>query len=335
VSTKKKVKFGALLPSGFRLELAAGEDARKQFLEIAETAKDLEKRGFDSCWVYDHFNPWPFVKSKNPVFEAWTLLSAISQATSKIRIGTMVTCGYYRNPALLAKMAATLDVASNGRLNFGIGAGWAKEETESYGYDFPSAGSRVTTLIESVKAIKRLWSVDGGVDYQGRIVRVNDAYFYPKPLQKPHPPIFIGGAGDRILKFAAGEADAINLDSMSLEQTSQKLSTLESFCGKSGRDYDDIEKSIHRFLFISKNEDQALNDAKRYYEMYREAGRLASNVSFEEFLRSRICGTPEQCSDQLREYRKLGVSHFIFWFPEILRRESVELFSSNVMSSIA
>ena len=149
-----KPKFGAMVPTGSRLEFGPEGDPIRQFQDVVETAQEAEKLGLDSCWVYDHFCPWPIIKSKHSVFEAWTLLSAISQVTSRIRIGTMVTSAYYRNPALLAKIAATIDIASNGRLDFGIGAGWDEEESDAYGYEFPSAGERVTTLFEAVRTIK-------------------------------------------------------------------------------------------------------------------------------------------------------------------------------------
>jgi len=329
-----KPKFGAVLPAGFRLELSPDVPVHRQYQDIVETAQYVEKLGFDSCWVYDHFCPWPIVKSKHSVFEAWTLLAAISQLTSRIRIGTMVTSVFYRNPALLAKIATTVDIASNGRLDFGIGAGWDKEESEAYGYEFPSAGERVTTLIESVRTIKKLWTSTEGATFDGKNVRVNDAYFYPKPVQKPHPPVLIGGSGERILKFAAKEANAINLDSPTLEQTSQKLKVLEAHCKASGRDYDRLEKSIHLFLFLSKDEREAKNSAKKIYDLYANAGKNSSNETFEQYQLSRIVGTPKLCVDRLGEYRKLGVSHFIFWIPDIANHEALELLSSKVIPNL-
>ena len=144
----------------------------------------------------------------------------------------------------------------------------------------------------------------------------------------------IGGAGERILQFAAKEADAINLDSPTPEQVSQKLQVLEAYCKKSGRDYHRLEKSIHLFLFLSKDEQEARKSAKQIYDVYENAGKNQANGTFEEYLTSRICGTPEYCLDRLRVYRKLGVSHFIFWIPEIVNHEALELLSSKVIPNL-
>lgn len=329
-----KPKFGAMVPTGSRLEFVPNEDPHRQFRDAVGIAQEAEKLGLDSCWVYDHFCPWPIVKSEYSVFESWTLLSAISQVTSRIKIGTMVTSAYYRNTALLAKIAATVDVASNGRLIFGIGAGWDEEESNDYGYEFPSAGERVTTLIESVRIIKKLWTAPEGATFEGKRVRVSNAYLFPKPVQKPHPPVMIGGSGERILQFAAKEADSINLDSPTLEQTSEKLNMLERYCEKSGLNYDKLEKSIHLFLFLSKDEQEARKSAKEIYDLYEHVGKNQMNGTFEEYLTSRICGTPEYCLDRLRAYRKLGVSHFIFWIPDVTNHESLELLSSQVIPNL-
>jgi len=329
-----KTKFGAALPAGFRLEISPEVPVRKQYQDIVETAQHMEKLGFDSCWVYDHFCPWPIVKSDHSLFEAWTVLAALSQVTSRIRIGTVVTSAFYRNPALLAKMATTVDIASNGRLDFGIGAGWDQEESEAYGYKFASAGERVTTMIESVRIIKKLWTANGGATFDGKFVKIKDAYLYPKPVQKPYPPILIGGGGERILKFAAKEADAINLDSPTLEQTSEKLKMIESHCKAVGADYNRLKKSAHLFLFLSKEEQEAKKSARKIYDVYENAGKNSSHESFEQYQFSRIVGTPKQAVDRLRAYKKLGISHFIFWIPEIVNHEALDLLASQVIPNL-
>lgn len=332
--TQDKIKFGVVLPSGFRLEQSPDVPTHRQFQDIIETARYAEKLGFHSCWVYDHFCPWPIVKTKHSVFEAWSLLSALSQTTSRIRIGTVVTSAFYRNAGLLAKIAATVDIASNGRLDFGIGAGWDQEESEAYGYEFASAGERVSTLIESVKIIKKLWTSTEGATFEGKYVEIDDAYFYPKPFQKPYPPILVGGSGERILKFAAREADAINLDSPTLEQTSQKLQMLKSYCEESGLDYNRLEKSAHLFLFISKDEHEAKDNARKVYDVYENAGKNSSKESFEQYQLSRIVGTPKHSVERLEAYRKLGISHFIFWIPDIVNHEALDLLSSQVIPNL-
>ncbi|MFI5422023.1 MAG: LLM class flavin-dependent oxidoreductase, partial [Nitrososphaerales archaeon] len=125
------IRVGAVLPTGFRIEFPDSTNTRSQYEQLLATAFEIEVLGFDSCWIYDHFHSWPIIDSSSPVFESWTTLASIAQATSKIRIGTLVSCAGYRNPALLAKMASTVDVISNGRLNLGLGSGWFQQEAES------------------------------------------------------------------------------------------------------------------------------------------------------------------------------------------------------------
>ena len=166
----------------------------------------FEELGFDSVWVMDHF--WWKYYDYN-CLECWTTLSAIAAITNKIRIGPLVSCNIYRSPSLLAKMAATLDVISNGRLDMGIGAGWFEEECESYGISFPPPAARVGGVKDAIQIMKRMWTQEKAT-YEGTYHHIKDAICEHKPIQKPHPPIWIGGKGKSMLKLTALEADGIN-----------------------------------------------------------------------------------------------------------------------------
>jgi len=198
--------------------------------EFKAAVIDCERLGYDSVWFADHFTTGGFR------FECWTILSSISQITNNMRLGTLVLCNNFRNPALLAKMGATLDVISKGRLDLGIGAGWHKDEHEAYGFGpFPPPSVRVERLRESVEIIKKMWTEDKA-SYKWKHYITKEAICEPKPVQKPHPPILIGGGGERLtLKVVAACADMWNYMG-SVENYKHKLSVLEKHCKQIGRD---------------------------------------------------------------------------------------------------
>jgi alkanesulfonate monooxygenase SsuD/methylene tetrahydromethanopterin reductase-like flavin-dependent oxidoreductase (luciferase family) len=162
--------FGAFIPQGWKLELAGLGGPEQQWARAVEIAQLAEAHGYDSLWVYDHVHNVP-VPSNESMFECWTTMAAISQVTDRIRLGQMVGCASYRNPALLAKITASIDVMSGGRLDWGIGAGWYDQEYRAYGYDFPSAADRIRGMRETVEIVKALWS-EPEATYEGRIYSV-------------------------------------------------------------------------------------------------------------------------------------------------------------------
>ncbi|HWW44209.1 MAG TPA: TIGR03560 family F420-dependent LLM class oxidoreductase, partial [Acidimicrobiia bacterium] len=201
------LRVGAFAPQGWKLEYAGWEaaDAWARTVELAQRAEQL---GYDHLWVYDHVETVPR-REPTHVFEAFTTLAALSQRTSTIRLGQLVTCAAYRNAGLLAKEAAGVDVVSGGRLILGLGAGWYEREYQAYGYDYPSAGTRLAILEETVQVVRALWSEET-VTFQGKHLRFDGAYCDPKPLQA-RPPLWIGGSGERVtLRIAAEHADATN-----------------------------------------------------------------------------------------------------------------------------
>jgi F420-dependent oxidoreductase-like protein len=210
-----------------------------------------DQAGFDHLWIMDHFMPlvtsatgWYQFEATDPVFEAWTTLAAMAEVTKRIRIGVNVTGNLYRHPAVLAKAAATVDRFSDGRLEFGIGAAWAEFEFTSLGIPFPPARERMDRLAEACEVLKLLWTRDVS-DYDGRHYQLRGAISEPKPIQQPHPPIWIGGSGEkRTLRIAAQHADVWNLVGAPPDEALRLSRVLDDHCAAVGREPSDIRRSI-------------------------------------------------------------------------------------------
>jgi len=177
--------------------------------EIKDLAHESERAGYESFWVSDHFFGGEGFPDRD-CLEAWTLLAALARDTERIRLGCLVTAAQYRNPALLAKTVASVDQMSGGRLEFGIGAGWKVNEYQAYGYDFGAPGSRVDQMIEAIEICRRLWTEERA-SFAGTHYRIDDAVCAPKPAQKPHPPLWVGGSGPRVMRVAARMADGFDI----------------------------------------------------------------------------------------------------------------------------
>ena len=206
-SGQPDITFGVILPIGRRLELLGIESPTAKWETTVATAERAEALGYDSVWVYDHLHNVP-VPSHETVFECWTTLAALSQRTERVRLGHLVGNNLFRPPTLVAKMAATVDVMSGGRLEWGIGTGWDRGELEAYGYELPPPAERIDMLAEAVELVRALWT-QPEVDHDGRFYRARGAQCDPKPVQQPHPPIWVGGEGRRrTLPIAGRYADA-------------------------------------------------------------------------------------------------------------------------------
>jgi F420-dependent oxidoreductase-like protein len=215
--------------------------------EFWRTADEL---GFHSVADYDHF--YGLEDDTVPTFEGWTLLAAMAAVVRRARVSCMVTGVTYRNPAVLAKMAVTVDHISGGRLDFGLGAGWHEAEHRGFGIEFPSAGTRVAMLDEALTIIRRLWTEDA-VTFEGRYYSVRDARCQPKPLQRPHPPIVIGGEKPKMLRVVARHADEWNVPSHGDVAAWAKISAdLDDACAEVGRDPAQIRRSVQLFIEPAK-----------------------------------------------------------------------------------
>jgi len=328
----EKLQFGVVLPTGFRAELNQHRPPTENYSTIVNVATEAERLGFDSCWAYDHFYTFPVV-TRAQVFDAWMVLTALSQRTSKLRLGQLVTCASYRNPALLAKMAATLDVVSGGRLDFGIGAGWYQDEFTAYGYDYPGAVSRIRKLREVVTIIKSLWTQER-TSFSGKYYQIRDALSEPKPIQKPYPPILIGGLGEHTLRVVADLADRCNVDLFGLKKTEEKFELLRKICEKRGRPYDSIQKTAHRWVAIAETQAEALQMVQENYRQYAASKHAPPNFTYQDYLGSRIVGTPDQCIDQLSKYLDIGVSYFMHYFFDGTNPEHMRLYCKTVMPAL-
>jgi F420-dependent oxidoreductase-like protein len=265
---------------------------------------------------------------KNPVLECWTTLAALASATTRIRLGTMVTSNGFRNPALLAKMAANVDVLSRGRLELGIGAGVQKQEHEAYGFPFAEPRIRIEKLAESIEIIKKLWT-EQKASYKGRHYQLKDAFLEPKPIQKPHPPIIVGGCGERYtLKVTARYADRFDFGYLLLEEYRRKLQVLENHCKTVHRRFNEIGKSCWPAGQILIAQDEAALGAK--VARFKPRG-----VKMEDFLKYTLLGTPEECAAKVQAYIGLGVTHFMLFFGDLPETAGLTLFAQTVARTIS
>jgi F420-dependent oxidoreductase-like protein len=242
-----------------------------------------DEAGFDHLWVFDHLNPIGSAPLDGDIYEGWTLMAAMAQATGRVRIGNMVTGNTYRHPGLLAKVATTVDHLSGGRLEFGLGAGWAEAEHRMIGLEFPPTGERLRRLHEACVVIKKLWTEEHA-DFDGRHYHLAGATANPKPLQRPHPPIWIGGGGERrTLRIVAEHADVWNFAGGPLETALHKREVLERHCADVGRDPAAIRLSV-QLRFDPAQPDALLRAA----DEFRRAGftELVVIVSEPDSLRS-------------------------------------------------
>ena len=269
---------------------------------VAETVRAMDEGPWHSAWVPDHFvPPLDFLDEADDNFEGWTLLTAMAAVTERLRLGVLVAGNTYRHPALLAKMAATLDNISNGRLEFGIGAGWHEREHEAYGWNFPSLKERSDRLEEACALIKALFTADGPVDYEGRYYHLNAAPFAPRCVQQPHPPIMVGGGGERrTLRTLARYGDVMNV-SGSPAFVAHKIAVLEAHCADLGRDPGTITKTV--MLPVGLQDDEAR--AERLRDVWG-AGRT------DEERRALPIGSATRVIDALLAYEPLGVDGIIF-----------------------
>ncbi len=201
--------------------------------------------GFHGVWNYDHF--YGLVDPAQLTFEGWTTLAAMAAVTQRARVGCLVSSVTFRNPAVLAKMATTVDHIAGGRLEFGIGAGWHENEHRGYGIDFPSPGTRVAMLDEALTVIRQLWTQDT-VTFRGAFFTLDDALGNPVPLQQPHPPIVIGGVKPKMLRVVARHADEWNMPGQGPEEWAKVCTRLDEACGQIGRAPGEIRRSVQLFL---------------------------------------------------------------------------------------
>lgn len=293
------------------------------FGELRDLAQAAEELGYHSLWLYDHFFHFP-TPDNLTVLEPWTLMSVLAGATSRIRFGAMVLCNAYRPPALLAKMAATLDVLSNGRLELGYGAGWHQEEFAAYGYDFPSIATRIRMMEEALVAMKMLWREESA-DLDGKFYRLANARCEPKPMQTPHPPITVGGGGEKmLLRAVARHADIWNYFPLALPEYERKIAILEQHCRDVGRD----PKTLQRSLVIPTLTAQWEKEVRDQLELAKSKGYMWVHTG------NYVQGTPDIVVPRYLDYIRRGVSFFIVQLADSRDLKQVEFVAKEIMGEL-
>lgn len=303
-----------------------GHDASRIVDSLKKLATKAEESGFDSFWVMDHFHQIPMAgKPEEPMLEGWTTISVLAGITSKIKLGTLVTGNIYRHPSVLAKIGATLDVLSKGRLFMGIGAAWNQEESQAYSIPFPPTMERLQRLEEAIQIIRKMWTAEEpAATFDGKYYQINNAYCNPKPIQKPSPPIMVGGSGERLtLKIVAKYADACNLFG-SAGTVKRKLSILKEHCKSIGRDYDSILKTKLGFIMID-------NDRETVEKRVKQISKAIPEEQLREFI---TYGTPEEVLKQIELLQEAGIQYLIVDLEPYREHEALEIFADGVMKKM-
>lgn len=328
------MRFGLFLPQGWRLDLV-DVPVDRHWPVIADLATRADAGDWESIWVYDHMHTAPLTATE-ATHEAWTLMSAFAVSTSRVRLGQMCTSMGYRNPAMLAKTAATVDVISGGRVEMGIGAGWYEHEWRAYGYGFPRAGERLDMLDEGVQIMKQAWTA-GAATLQGEHYRVDGAIVQPRPLQESGIPMWIAGGGERkTLRIAARYADYTNFDGTA-DGFAHKSEVLRSHCADIGRDPAEITRTANYNVAIGETErDVADRLAFLHDRMSRYVGADEAERQLGAYRGLPAVGTPEQIVEKLTELKRLGMEYGIFYFPEIATDTSgLDLFEREVVPALS
>jgi len=302
------LQFGTFVPQGWRLDLLEIADPVAKYEAMTHVAKAVDAIPvYDSIWVYDHFHTVPRIEHE-AVFEAWTITAALARDTQRVKLGQMVTCIGYRNPALAAKIASTVDILSHGRLYCGIGAGWYEHEWRAYGYGFPETRDRMRAFREATQIMVKLWTEDAPT-FEGEYFQIRGAINEPKGVQKPYPSLWIGGGGEQVtLKLVAQYGMAANFGG-DPATISQKCAILGEHCAKLGRNYEAIIKSTNvNIVFVKAGDDLAQATAQV---------RATYGWSVEELQQQAIVGTPEQVAERMAALRDAGITYFITYFPRI------------------
>ena len=313
------MQYGLLVPQGWRMDLV-GLPPVEAYETMTRVAQEAETLGYDSIWLFDHFHTVP-TPTQEVTFECWTSTAALARDTKRVRIGQMVTCNGYRNPALLAKMASTVDTLSHGRLNLGIGAGWYEHEFLAYGYDFPDGPTRLRQLREAVQVILAMWTQDEAV-FEGKYYQVRGAINQPKGVQKPHIPLLIGGGGEKVtLKIVAEYGDACNIGHLDNEGLEHKFTVLKKHCDEVGRDYNTLKRTVLFNCAIAETDEAAM----------AKAGPYTRNIPSGQLRERALIGTPDAIRKRLTEIEQTGAQEIILFMQDAKDLEPIRLFARECM----
>jgi F420-dependent oxidoreductase-like protein len=306
----KQIRFGVQTPP-----------QNTTWQELRDTWKLIDSLDYDTAWVFDHFFAI-LSDPSGPCFEGWVSLAALAAQTSRVQAGVLVTGNTYRHPAVLAKMAATLDHVSGGRLIMGIGGAWFEAEHNAYGIPFYTTAERIHRLDEAAEIIKRLWSEEQ-VTFQGRYYTLKDAYCEPKPMQKPRPPIMIGGSGEKLmLRVVAKHADQWNTFG-SPELFRHKIAVIGEHCAAVGRDIEAIEMSWAGPALVT--------DSQEEKDELLQQWAVVFGVTPEQYALGALVGSPSEVRDRINQFIEAGVTHFIGIANPPFNQNSLRRFAEEVI----
>jgi F420-dependent oxidoreductase-like protein len=328
------MRFGLFVPQGWRFDLV-GIDPADHWRVMSALAQGADEGPWESVWVYDHFHTTP-VPSEEATHEAWTLMAAFAAATHRVRLGQMCTCMGYRNPAYLAKVAATVDLVSGGRAEMGIGGGWYEHEWRAYGYGFPPIPERLGRLREGVEIMHQAWTT-GSATLAGKYYNVDGAIVRPLPLQPDGIPLWIAGGGEKVtLKIAAKYASYTNFAG-SLEDFDHKSAVLRGHCDALGRDFGAITRSSNFNTIVADTEAEARDRlAAVIARLTPHVGEERAAAIERDYLASDAFGTPEQVVERLAARAEHGLGYAIHYFPEAAYDTSgISLFEREVVPALA
>ncbi|GAA3661807.1 TIGR03560 family F420-dependent LLM class oxidoreductase [Microbacterium marinilacus] len=328
------MRFGIFIPQGWRFDLV-DIDPAAHWSTMRSLAVRADAGPWESLWVYDHFHTTP-VPSDEATHEAWTLMSAFAASTSRIRLGQMCTCMGYRNPAYLAKVAATVDHVSAGRVEMGIGGGWYEHEWRAYGYGFPEVPDRLRALREGVEILSQAWRT-GSATLDGAYFQADGAIVRPLPIQEGGIPIWIAGAGEKVtLRIAAEYASYTNFNG-GVEGFRHKSEVLRGHTDRLGRDFAEITRSANFNTVVGETEAdvrerlRAIEARVAPYTGDATAGLMEKLTTGEG-----LVGTVEQVTERLAAMREVGLGYAIHYFPESAYDLSgVELFEQRVIPALS
>lgn len=324
---------------GLILALTIRGLAVSNYRDMRQVAAAAEAFDFDSIWLCDHFLTLPpgsyandagvnragvsddaaaSTSASMPLLECWTALSALARDTKRLRLGTSVLCNSYRLPSVVAKMAATLDVISDGRVDLGLGAGWFEKEYRAYGIPFPKTSVRIAQLDEGIEVIRRMWT-ESSPTFRGAHYTIDGAVCDPPPVQRPHPPIWIGGEGDKVHRVAARAADGVNVRWWSAEHVAARADFFDSACREFGRDPAALRRSVTLVLFVHRDRSAVARARERF------AAIPADGI---------IAGTPDECIARIGQYIRAGVDHLLFAIPDVATSASLELAGREVLPAV-
>lgn len=327
------MRFGTFIPQGWRFDLV-GIDPEDHWRVMATLAQQADEGPWESLWVYDHFHTTP-VPSDEATHEAWALMAAFAASTSRVRLGQMCTCMGYRNPAYLAKVAATIDAVSGGRVEMGIGGGWYEHEWRAYGYGFPEVRDRLAMLREGVDIMHQAWTT-GTATLDGKHYQVDGAIVRPLPQQEDGIPMWIAGGGEKVtLRIAAKYAAYTNFNG-SLEVWDHKSAVLRGHCETLGRDFGSITRSGNFNTIVGETEAEASDRlAAVKARLLPHVGQERADAIEQDYLASPGFGTVEQVAERLAERERHGLGYAIHYFPEAAYdRSGVQLLEREVIPAL-